>query len=338
MHQHTGVGNVVGMELDNFEVVGSLRRFKMLQRYAFYFAERSVGKKNFIAASLFHYNTGERGCQGGGACAGDGKISSHFRAYKGILTEISQKTMSVRRVCILNVFDSALPPRYNRGRFSGTAPFGALRGRRIYDQKTDLRLSHRRRRPHRRARRGHRFDGRALRKDGLRQRDDAGRRPARGRQDQLLRACRQSGRPFGLCRHGHPARVCGGRAHLRHPEVLLHPEQVPASSGTGGRDVRGPREEQQPAPQQLSGGIPLCGGGVHLHRHPLRARRHPVDVGGGGFRLPARAPFRHQRRDHDGVSFLSRHPFGRHPFQRIPLSSSFRAASFPTDSAAWGGR
>ena len=49
MHQHTGVGNVVGMELDNFEVVGSLRRFKMLQRYAFYFAERSVGKKNFIA-------------------------------------------------------------------------------------------------------------------------------------------------------------------------------------------------------------------------------------------------------------------------------------------------
>lgn len=50
MYQHTGVGDVVGMEIGDFKVIGSLRRFKMLQRYAFYFAERSVGKKNFIAA------------------------------------------------------------------------------------------------------------------------------------------------------------------------------------------------------------------------------------------------------------------------------------------------
>lgn len=72
------------MELDNFEVVGSLRRFKMLQRYAFYFAERSVGKKNFIAASLFHYNTGERGCQGGGPVRETEKyrrIFAHIREF-----------------------------------------------------------------------------------------------------------------------------------------------------------------------------------------------------------------------------------------------------------------
>ena len=49
MHEHTCVGDVVGMEISDFEVVGRFGRFELLQRYAFYFAERSVGKKNFIA-------------------------------------------------------------------------------------------------------------------------------------------------------------------------------------------------------------------------------------------------------------------------------------------------
>ena len=50
MHQHAGVGDVVGMEISDFEVVGRFRRFELLQRYAFHFAKRAVGKKNFIAA------------------------------------------------------------------------------------------------------------------------------------------------------------------------------------------------------------------------------------------------------------------------------------------------
>ena len=49
MHEHTGVGDVVGMEIGDFEVVGRFGRFELLQRYAFYFAKRSVGKKNLIA-------------------------------------------------------------------------------------------------------------------------------------------------------------------------------------------------------------------------------------------------------------------------------------------------
>ena len=50
MYQHTGVGDVVGMEISDFEVVGRFGRFELLQRYAFHFAKRAVGKKNFIAA------------------------------------------------------------------------------------------------------------------------------------------------------------------------------------------------------------------------------------------------------------------------------------------------
>ena len=50
IHEHAGVGDVVGMEIGNFEVVSRFGRFELLQRYAFYFAERAVGKKDFIAA------------------------------------------------------------------------------------------------------------------------------------------------------------------------------------------------------------------------------------------------------------------------------------------------
>ncbi len=50
MYQHAGVGDVVGMEIGNFEVIGSLQLGKLFARNAFYFAERAVGKKNFIAA------------------------------------------------------------------------------------------------------------------------------------------------------------------------------------------------------------------------------------------------------------------------------------------------
>ena len=49
MYQHTGVGDVVGMEIGDFKVVGRFGRFELLQLYAFYFAQRAVGKKNFIA-------------------------------------------------------------------------------------------------------------------------------------------------------------------------------------------------------------------------------------------------------------------------------------------------
>ena len=51
MHEHAGVGDVEGMEIGNFKVVGRFGRFELLQRYAFYFAERVVKEKNFIAAS-----------------------------------------------------------------------------------------------------------------------------------------------------------------------------------------------------------------------------------------------------------------------------------------------
>ena len=49
MHQYTGVGDVVGMEIGDFKVIGSLRLGKLFARNAFYFAKRAVGKKNFIA-------------------------------------------------------------------------------------------------------------------------------------------------------------------------------------------------------------------------------------------------------------------------------------------------
>ena len=50
MYQHTGVGDVVGMEIGDFKVIGRFGRFELLQRYALYFAERAVGEKDFIAA------------------------------------------------------------------------------------------------------------------------------------------------------------------------------------------------------------------------------------------------------------------------------------------------
>ena len=49
MYKHTGVGDVVGVEIGDFKVVSRFGRFELLQRYAFHFAERAVGKKNFIA-------------------------------------------------------------------------------------------------------------------------------------------------------------------------------------------------------------------------------------------------------------------------------------------------
>ena len=49
MREHTGVGDVVGMEIGDFKVIGSLRLGKLFARNAFYFAKRAVGKKDFIA-------------------------------------------------------------------------------------------------------------------------------------------------------------------------------------------------------------------------------------------------------------------------------------------------
>ena len=50
MHEHTCVGDVVGMEIGNFKVIGGLRLGKLFARNSFHFAKRAVGKKNFIAA------------------------------------------------------------------------------------------------------------------------------------------------------------------------------------------------------------------------------------------------------------------------------------------------
>ena len=50
MHEHTGVGDIIGMEIGDFKVIGSLRLGKLFARNAFHFAKRAVGKKNFIAA------------------------------------------------------------------------------------------------------------------------------------------------------------------------------------------------------------------------------------------------------------------------------------------------
>ena len=49
MYQHAGVGDVVGMEIGDFEVVIGLRLGKLFARNAFHFAESAVGKKDFIA-------------------------------------------------------------------------------------------------------------------------------------------------------------------------------------------------------------------------------------------------------------------------------------------------
>ena len=49
MYKHAGVGDVVGMEIGDFKVIGSLRLGKLFARNAFHFAKRAVGKKNFIA-------------------------------------------------------------------------------------------------------------------------------------------------------------------------------------------------------------------------------------------------------------------------------------------------
>lgn len=49
MYQHTGVGDVVGMEISDFKVISGLWLGKLFARNAFYFAKRAVGKKNFIA-------------------------------------------------------------------------------------------------------------------------------------------------------------------------------------------------------------------------------------------------------------------------------------------------
>ena len=49
MHQHAGVGDVVGMEIGDFKVVSRFGLGKLFARNAFHFAKRAVGKKNFIA-------------------------------------------------------------------------------------------------------------------------------------------------------------------------------------------------------------------------------------------------------------------------------------------------
>ena len=49
MYQHTGVGDIIGVELVDFEVVSRFRCGKLFAGDALYFAERAVGKKNFIA-------------------------------------------------------------------------------------------------------------------------------------------------------------------------------------------------------------------------------------------------------------------------------------------------
>ena len=50
MHQYTGVGNIIGMEISNFEVVGRLRCGKFFAGDSFYFAERTVGEEDLVAA------------------------------------------------------------------------------------------------------------------------------------------------------------------------------------------------------------------------------------------------------------------------------------------------
>ena len=49
MHQHAGVGNVVGMEIGNFEVVSGFGRGKFSAGNTFHFTERAVKEKDFIA-------------------------------------------------------------------------------------------------------------------------------------------------------------------------------------------------------------------------------------------------------------------------------------------------
>ena len=50
MYQHAGVGNIIGMEISNFEVIGGLRRGKLFAGNALYFTERAVGEKDLVAA------------------------------------------------------------------------------------------------------------------------------------------------------------------------------------------------------------------------------------------------------------------------------------------------
>ncbi len=50
MHQYTGVGYIISMEISDFEVVGSLRYRKLFAGDALYFAERAVGEKDLVAA------------------------------------------------------------------------------------------------------------------------------------------------------------------------------------------------------------------------------------------------------------------------------------------------
>ena len=49
MYKHTGVGDVVGMEISDFKVISGLWLGKLFARNAFHFAKRAVRKKNFIA-------------------------------------------------------------------------------------------------------------------------------------------------------------------------------------------------------------------------------------------------------------------------------------------------
>ena len=50
MHQHASVGNIIGMEVGDFEVVGGLRRGKLFAGDALHFAERAIGEENLVTA------------------------------------------------------------------------------------------------------------------------------------------------------------------------------------------------------------------------------------------------------------------------------------------------
>ena len=50
MHQHAGVGNIIGMEVSYFEVIGGLRRGKLFAGYSLHFAKCAVGEKDLVAA------------------------------------------------------------------------------------------------------------------------------------------------------------------------------------------------------------------------------------------------------------------------------------------------
>ena len=50
MHQYTGVGNIISMEVGDFEVVGRLRYRKLFAGDTLYFAKCAVGEENLVAA------------------------------------------------------------------------------------------------------------------------------------------------------------------------------------------------------------------------------------------------------------------------------------------------